>query len=147
MQRNNKNQPVDMCFIDFQLSRVASPIFDLSYYLYTCADRTILQNFDILLQVYHSSLTEFLEEFGICSENLLTFKELKEQWKVYGQFGLVLCPMIVKLELCDSDEAVDLTEAAKEGNLHSILNIKIKHYDLYEERIRDVFEHWAEKFT
>lgn len=135
-----------MRFIDFQLSRLASPICDLSYYLYTCADKAVLQNFDFLLQVYHASLSDFLEEFGVCVENVFTFKQLKEQWKVYGRFGLVMCPMLVKIELCEEEEVVDLTDAAKQGNLQSMLDFKIQNHDLYEERLRDVFEHWVKNF-
>lgn len=135
-----------MRFIDFQLSQVASPIFDLSYYLYTCADKSVLQNFDFLLQIYYSSLSDVLEEFGVVLENVLTYKDLKEQWKVYGRFGLIVSTMLVKITLCESDEVVDFTDAAKEGNIQNMMDFEIKNKDIYEERMRDVFEHWAKNF-
>lgn len=135
-----------MRFIDFQLSKVASPIFDLSYYLYTCADKSVLQNFDFLLQVYYSSLSNFLEDFGVCIETVLTFKEFKEQWRVYGKFGLIMCPTLIKMELCEPGEAVDFTDAAEEGKLDNMFDFKIKNQELYEERLKDVFEHWAKLF-
>lgn len=135
-----------MRFIDFQLSRVGSPVLDLSYYLYACATRLVLHQFDFLLQVYHSSFSEMLENFQINVEDVLTFKELQAQWRVYGKFGLMLCPLVTKLVLCEAEEVIDFTDAAETGNLENALDFRLKNVDLYEERIRDVFEHWANNF-
>lgn len=135
-----------MCFIDFQFSRLASPILDLSYYLYSCADKEVLQNFDFLLHAYYSSLSEFIEQFGISSEEVITLQELKAQWKTYGKFGLVMCTIIVKIAFCESDEVVDLTEAAKDGGLETAFDFKLKNNDIFEQRMRDVFEHWCDNF-
>lgn len=142
----NKTQPVDIRLIDFQLSKLASPILDLSYYLYLCADDVVLENFDFLLQAYYSSLSDSLEEFGVAVENIITFKELKEQWKTYGQFGLAMCPFILKIVLCEADEVVDFTEVAKVGGFKDAFNFKIKNHDLYETRVLNVFEHWENNF-
>lgn len=132
-----------MRFIDFQLSRVASPILDLSYYLYTCADKSVLQNFDLLLQVYYSSLSDFLRQFNIDVENIFTFKEFKQQWKKYGKFGLAMAPFIVRAELSKTNEVVDIAEAAEKGNLSTAFDVDITDKEAYEERILQIYEHWA----
>ncbi|CAH1163882.1 unnamed protein product [Phaedon cochleariae] len=143
---SNKTQPVSMCFIDFQLSKVASPILDLSYYLYTVADRSVLDNFDFLLQAYYRSLSDHLKHFGIIAEDIVTFDALKSQWKTYGKFGLAMAPFIIKIELCQSDEVVDFAESVEKGELKDALNIQIKNQDEFERRIKDVMEHFAEEF-
>ncbi|XP_074042165.1 uncharacterized protein [Leptinotarsa decemlineata] len=139
-------QPIDMRFIDFQLSRVASPILDLSYYLYTCADKTVLQYFDILIRAYHDSLSNFLKQFDMNVDDILPLDDLKDKWKTYGRFGLALAPFIIKVELCKSDEVVDIASSVEKGDLKDALKMGIKDQSEYERRVKDVLEHFAEKF-
>lgn len=136
-----------MRFIDFQLSRVASPVLDLSYYLYTCTDKTVLDHFDFLLQAYHISLSDSLKQLGCNCEDILTYEQLKRQWGKYGRYGLSLAPLIVKIELCQSDEVVDFAEAAEKGDgLDNIFDFKLQDQGEYEKRLLDVFSHFAENF-
>ncbi|KAJ8926076.1 hypothetical protein NQ315_009932 [Exocentrus adspersus] len=144
---DNKTQPTDMRFIDFQLSKVASPVFDLSYYLYTCADKPVLDQFDFLLQAYHSSLSDALEELGLDCEQVLSYDQLKQHWRKYGTYGLALAPMIVKIELFESEEAVDFAESLKKGQgFKNTVDVKLQEQEVYEARLLDVFQHFAEKF-
>ncbi|KAG5880044.1 hypothetical protein JTB14_018470 [Gonioctena quinquepunctata] len=110
----NTTQPIDMRFIDFQLSR---------------------------------SLTDFLKQFGIISDDIVTLKELKEQWKTFGKFGLAITPFIIKIELCQKDEVVDLAASAEKGDVRDALKVEIKDRGEFERRIKDVFEHFAESST
>ncbi|XP_018566828.1 uncharacterized protein LOC108907572 [Anoplophora glabripennis] len=143
----NRIQPVDMRFIDFQLSRVASPILDLSYYLYSCADKTVLDHFDFLLQAYHTSLSDSLKELGCNVDEILTYNELKQQWKKYGRYGLALTPLIIKIELCQSDEVVDFAESAEKGErLDGLFDFTLQDQGEYEKRLLEVFSHFGEKF-
>ncbi|RZC37726.1 EcKinase and/or DUF1679 domain containing protein, partial [Asbolus verrucosus] len=87
-QGDDKSKPTDMRFLDFQLSRVGSPVIDLSYFLYSCADEEVLNNFDSILKVYHSSISDCLSELGCDPETAFPFKKLKEHWREYGKFGL-----------------------------------------------------------
>ena len=136
-----------MCFLDFQIVRVASPIMDLSYFLYCCSDQQVLKDFDFILQAYHSSLTDFLSELGCEPEVAFSFKKLKEQWKEHGKYGLVLALFLLKISLCDSNEAPDLMETAENGeNFADSLKVDIQNIDVYNERIKNVYLHFAEKF-
>ncbi|KAJ8957794.1 hypothetical protein NQ314_006469 [Rhamnusium bicolor] len=142
----NKNQPIDIRFIDFQLSTVASPVFDLSYYLYCCTDETVLRNFNFLLQAYYSSLSDSLKEFGCNPEELFTFKELKDHWTKYGRYGFCLTPFILKIALCETDEVVDFADTIDKGELSSAFDFKLQRQDLYKQRLVDVLTHFAETF-
>ncbi|RZB73449.1 uncharacterized protein BDFB_009872 [Asbolus verrucosus] len=144
---SDKTKPTDMRFLDFQVSRVASPIIDLSYFLYCCADGKVLKETDFILQAYHSSLSEFLTQLGCDPETVFPFKKLKEQWKEFGKYGLIISLFLLKISLCDSNEAPDLMETADKGEgFKESLNLKIQNQDIYNERVKDVYLHFAEKF-
>lgn len=135
-----------MCFLDFQLSRVASPVFDLSYFLYACSDAEVLKHIQFLLQTYYTSLSEFVKQFEFNIEEIFTFDDLKSHWKVYGKYGLFLSLFIVRIELCEGNEAPDFEDAAATDSIGNIFDFQMKNQHLYEKRIKDVFVHFAEHF-
>jgi hypothetical protein len=146
-QGDDKTKPTDMRFLDFQIVRVASPVIDLSYFLYCCADKQVLKDFEFILQAYHSSLTDFLTELGCDAEAVFPFKKLKEHWKQYGKYGLIISLFLLKISLCDSNEAPDLMETAEKGeDFTESFKLKIQNEDVYNERIKNVYLHFAEKF-
>lgn len=106
-----------------------------------------MDHFDFLLQAYHTSLSDSLKQLGCNCEDILTYEQLKRQWGKYGRYGLSLAPLIVKIELCQSDEVVDFAEAAEKGDgLDNIFDFKLQDQGEYEKRLLDVFSHFAENF-
>lgn len=68
--------------LDFQLSRCASPIIDLSFLIYACTLKSFRdQYFDELLKMYHSELSNAIKLLGSDPEKLypwdLFMKEVK----------------------------------------------------------------------
>ncbi|CAH1405454.1 unnamed protein product [Nezara viridula] len=60
-----KNHPFSMRFLDFQLSAFGTPCFDLSYFIYrSMKGTTIKENFQEIMECYHSSLTRTLDKFN-----------------------------------------------------------------------------------
>lgn len=131
-----------MVFIDFQLSSLGSPIYDLSYYLYAVADEEVLQHFNSLLATYHHSLMSFLKKLGVDSYQI-ALEDLKRHWKEFGIFGLVLAPFILKLELSEADEVVDFAECAERGDIADTFSLEIKNKQVFEDRVAAVFKHYA----
>lgn len=59
---NNKNEPTDVYFIDWQITRYASPITDLVFYLFCCVNKKLRDiHYDKFLRTYHESLSNFLK--------------------------------------------------------------------------------------
>ncbi|CAG9772707.1 unnamed protein product [Ceutorhynchus assimilis] len=138
----SKQKPKDMMFLDFQLSTLGSPIYDLSYYLYAVADEKILKNFDLILGTYHKSLTSFLKVLNEFSYNI-TYEDIKRHWIEYGGFGVVMAGLIIPIELSDAEEVVDLAEEVESGDLSQAFNSSIKNKQEVENRIKAVFNHYA----
>lgn len=100
-----------MCFIDFQLCRLGSPLIEFSHYLYSSASKESFGNIDHYLQIYYDSLTGSLEKLGSDPEVVFPFNVLKEHWRKYSKVGLVMSIMLFKFMLCERDEAPNMTES------------------------------------
>lgn len=131
-----------MVFLDFQLSCLGSPIYDLAYYLYSVADEALLKHHDWLLQTYHRSLTNYLEALNETSYDI-TIEDLRRHWAEYGKFGLAMAPFIIKVELAESDEVVDLAECAEAGGIDDAFNVQLKNTDAFNSRVKAVLKHFA----
>ncbi|RZC40881.1 EcKinase and/or DUF1679 domain containing protein, partial [Asbolus verrucosus] len=72
--QRTKLSPVN--FLDFQLCRLASPVYDLSYFLLCCLPEEDVQNFDDIIKVYYKRFTSFLRELGSDPNKIFPFEEL-----------------------------------------------------------------------
>lgn len=72
MFKNDKqNKPRKACFIDWQMSRYASPALDLTYYIFICTTRELRgRNYNIYLKTYHESLSNHLIRYGFVNSRL-----------------------------------------------------------------------------
>ncbi|XP_014483034.1 PREDICTED: uncharacterized protein LOC106748726 [Dinoponera quadriceps] len=118
--------------LDFQISRCASPVTDLSFLIYSCTDKTFRdQHFDDMLKIYHSELSDGVKSLGSDPERVypwnLFLKEVKEQF-FFGLFAsleiipLSLLEVSPSIDLDDKfldDEDVDLSEAVKFFNIET----------------------------
>nr|CAH7750542.1 unnamed protein product [Callosobruchus chinensis] len=87
------NTAKDIRLIDFQLCRIGTPVFDLSYCFYSGASKALLSQLSYFLDVYHQSLSQSLEQ-GV--EKIL-------------QIWILPAVIIWKLKLAPDEEAPDLT--------------------------------------
>lgn len=114
-----------------------SPIFDLSYILYSGASEDNLNKFDDYLEIYHNSLTNTLKEFDLKAEIVYSLKMFKEEWKKYCKFGFPLALGIWKLKLIDQNELPDFSK--------NIDDVTMKIAECFEEdyknRIRELVFH------
>lgn len=60
-RNNNKNKPKKVSLIDWQMSRYASPILDITYYIFVSTTRELRgHNYNVYLKTYHESLSNHL---------------------------------------------------------------------------------------
>lgn len=58
---DDDGKPIDVRFLDYQLSRYASPACDIVYYLYCCTSKELRDaHYDTFLRTYHESLSTHL---------------------------------------------------------------------------------------
>nr|CAD7454506.1 unnamed protein product [Timema tahoe] len=76
----------DMRFLDFQLSRYASPTLDLNHFLFSSVDDDVLKDRDTLLAEYHSTLIKHLQESG-CEHTKYSLEDLKRDFQERMLYG------------------------------------------------------------
>lgn len=64
MFKNDSNgKPIDLRFLDYQISRYSSPACDISYYLYCCTTKELRdKHYDTFLRTYHETMSEHLKK-------------------------------------------------------------------------------------
>ncbi|KAK9874583.1 hypothetical protein WA026_005416 [Henosepilachna vigintioctopunctata] len=143
-KQEKDSKPRNVCFVDFQLSTLDSPVKDLSYFIYACCDKSSLDQFDLLLNTYYDSLSCTLRDLDCRAENCLTLQLLKEHWKNYSVYGLVFSTMVTKLALSSSDDAPDINEVGKGKDLKNVFDIRISNVEVYNRRILDMYTHFGD---
>jgi hypothetical protein len=147
-------------FIDFQLTRYASPVTDLQYALHMGTSRAFrAMNTDIALQTYYIEFQNVLSHFEdvkLIQEEAVkawTLDKLKEEYENFYMYGLlvsvILLPMIL-LRPGDIDKSMSqMTRAEREqffrdGRIDLVYNIGSKN-DAMRERLFELCDEMVEK--
>ena len=70
--------------LDFQLARVASPVLDLSFLVYACSDKKLLdEHFDEMLKTYHSTLANGIKSLGSDPEHVYPWFLFEEEVRIF----------------------------------------------------------------
>ncbi|XP_017785309.1 PREDICTED: uncharacterized protein LOC108568622 [Nicrophorus vespilloides] len=143
---NNPGQPTDLCLLDFQLIRKGSPVLDLSYFFYAGGPKHLLDKLDDYLKLYYSVLKNQLENFGVDVMEIITFEDLKSDWKIYSKFGYLLALLIQKNALTEGDEILDLSKlsANKTMTLTEAFHQEFKNQKFINERLKNLTDHMHE---
>lgn len=75
---DGRDVPVKAKMIDFQLSRFASPVIDISFFIYSCTTEELrAQYYDDLIMTYYKNLSKMIKDFGSDSEVLFPLSALQ----------------------------------------------------------------------
>ncbi|EFA06725.1 hypothetical protein TcasGA2_TC009656 [Tribolium castaneum] len=139
----DQNRPLKVAIIDWQIARYTSPVFDLSYFLFSCLSERDLGNLDDILATYFDSFTRHLKSLGISEPKLLYSKnEFLKDWTRFCKFGILMSTLLMKVVSTDKDEVMDIAEAAEKGKsiTESFLN-EIRDKDNFKRRMRAIIEY------
>ncbi|XP_055548778.1 uncharacterized protein LOC129732183 isoform X3 [Wyeomyia smithii] len=112
--KHENGVPVDFRLLDWQISRYASPVLDLMYFIFSASNKAFRdQHYENLIDCYHQSLTSFLRRLGSDPERLFPRKALDQQLKRFGRFGLLMAVMILPVITTKSEDVPDLEKMAE----------------------------------
>ncbi|GJQ69299.1 hypothetical protein Trydic_g6433 [Trypoxylus dichotomus] len=136
---NNVATPTEVCLLDFQITRVGSPVLDIAYFIYSCTDKTFREEyFDQAIGIYHSALQQRITDLGSDPYKLIPFNVLKKEFKRFSVVGFYLATVILELMLGPQDETAEWSKAENVEELLEALNFKGNIDMGYKERIRDI---------
>lgn len=95
--------------IDFQLSRYASPVLDLSYFIYTCTTQEQRNTyFDEMLNLYYKTLSEFVTDLGSDLSKMYSYNNFIKEVKEMSAFGLIASIENLPYAIIEEHEAPDI---------------------------------------
>ncbi|XP_060534510.1 uncharacterized protein LOC132706930 [Cylas formicarius] len=134
------SKPTRVCFLDWQLSAVGTPVTDLAYFFCVCASRELLYNYRKYFKLYHEILSRNLKELGCDPEEVFSYETLMQQWKKYAKFGIFIGIMLLKAMLSDADEVPELGDMKDGDNLANMFTFGEEKEQQYRKRAIDVVE-------
>lgn len=112
--------PVEVKFVDFQITGAASRCFDIFYFLMTSAKLEMLdEKEEELLMIYFAEFTRFAEILGLDTKKKgLTWKDFQEEGDSCRFFGVCFGLMVAPLLAADTgnEETSSSLEAFKNDN-------------------------------
>lgn len=101
------DKPAIVCFLDFQLCRYASPVLDLSYFIFTSTKAELRnQHLSTLYRVYYESLVETLKTLGSDPEQIFSWTVFQQHLKRFGGYGFIMT-MLQMDDIVPEDEPDD----------------------------------------
>lgn len=142
LYKYENGRPVDAKIIDFQLTRCASPVLDLTFMIYACTSEDLREkHYDEWLKYYHETLSNQIRDLGSDPSKVYPWELFMSEIKKYSYFGLgfsfestpfiILAPEdAVNMEM-EGDEALNIDDVwqignfkTKEGRLREANNVK-----------------------
>lgn len=116
-------------------------MLDFAYFFYTDAPKDILDDLDKYLEIYHQSLSTFLKELGSNPEKVFPLSTVKEHWRKYSKFGLVMANVLFKFMLLAEGESFSISE----NEFAKAFVTPIKNEKICNQRAIDVIMHFADR--
>ncbi|KAJ8957799.1 hypothetical protein NQ314_006474 [Rhamnusium bicolor] len=146
MRNDVKTSPTKVAILDWQMSSLRSPVFDISYLVYSTGSGVELEKFDELLEFYYDSFSNFLKELGSNAEEIFPYSSLKEHWRKYALFGLLMAILCLPIILCDKEDVVAFEDLKEDQNFSEMITFNVKEKDLCYQRIKNIVSHYI-KYT
>lgn len=141
--RLQSGRPIDVIFVDYQLLRYASPVTDISYFLYMSTDGNFLStNTDRILDIYYNTMSAVLRQCNMDIKDVYPKKVFDKQLKEYSVFGLIEALISMKIITADGEEAIKMTGQMCMEEMPENLS---PNRSLYVERVNGVVNDFFER--
>ncbi|XP_037028754.1 uncharacterized protein LOC119068987 [Bradysia coprophila] len=136
-------KPIEVCFLDWQLSRHSSPIIDVVHYVFCCTTKELRDtHYDEFLKIYHVSLSTHMRKLGSDPDELFPYGVMLEHFKKFGKFGLFISAMLLPMITSEQGNGINLDVLADrfENGSSDNQNIFItdRSRENFNKRMRDV---------
>ncbi|XP_060803442.1 uncharacterized protein LOC106140731 isoform X2 [Amyelois transitella] len=104
-------KPIDVILVDYQISRFASPVTDLSYFLYMSTDEELLENhYERLINLYYKTLSAVLRQCNVNVNEIYPEDIFQEHLKKYSVLGLIEALISMKIITAESEDAIEMAK-------------------------------------
>ena len=123
------------------MTRYASPIVDLSYFLFACLSKEDLDDLDDILLMYHTTFVNHSVQLEK-PDTLYPLDQFLAEWNQHCKYGILMASLLMKIVSTEKDEVMDMAEVAESGE--DVINtfiIEIRDKENYKRRIRPIVEY------
>ncbi|XP_066602468.1 uncharacterized protein [Prorops nasuta] len=130
-------KPTSLYFIDFQISRYASPAVDLSYMLFCCCTHELREKyFDTLLHQYHDALSDCLAQLDCDVKTLFPYEVLMDHLHKFSTFGAGMAIFVLHIFTDEDMQVTEIKAIEKAEPLMERLRTDLN----YKNRIKETFK-------
>ncbi|XP_024944608.1 uncharacterized protein LOC112494932, partial [Cephus cinctus] len=131
-------EPEDVCLIDFQIYRFASPALDIHYLIYSSTNQELRDEYyDRLIRDYYDSLAEYLRELGSDPTALFPLDVLRDHLTKFGSFAGAIAVILLHLITANREEATEVNETMNDVEK---LKERVMNDTHYRVTLRDAFK-------
>ncbi|XP_053616139.1 uncharacterized protein LOC128678564 [Plodia interpunctella] len=148
MFRLQDNVPVECVMIDYQLSKVSSPVGDILYMIFACTDHESRRKYyNQWIDYYHSELNNSLSNFKMKVNDIYPIDELNKDLKKYCKYFFDNAIIMYSILIRKSEDAAKVKEAIEGGdNYEDVLesfqtnNLDAESVSLFKSKIEDLVD-------
>uniref|UniRef100_U5ET49 Putative juvenile hormone-inducible protein n=1 Tax=Corethrella appendiculata TaxID=1370023 RepID=U5ET49_9DIPT len=141
---SNEQEPISIKMIDYQLVRYGSPVLDISFFIYSCTNQAMReQYYDELLNIYYTNLTDLIRDLGSDPNKVFPREEFEKELKQFSRFGCGFSIESVPLSIMDDDDTADFSKIESDSAIDISTVWIVPPIPTKEGRLRvaDVFKH------
>ncbi|KAI5640277.1 ecdysteroid kinase domain-containing protein [Phthorimaea operculella] len=132
---------VSCCMIDYQASRINSPVADLMYTILNCTDyKTRKLHFMDWIDYYHLELTRYLYEFDLKADYVYPRDQLDADLKRLGKMSLATAGLLAFMLSRESAEAEKLKDDMENMEFDKFAIMSEKAQAIFKPRIEGVVD-------
>lgn len=130
---------MDVILIDYQLSRNASPVTDIAYFMYMSTEKELRgKHYETLLEIYYGTLAAVLRECNLNVDDIYPRHIFKSHLIKYSVFGLVEALISMMIITAPSEEALKMTQINYQFANEGVCEYKCKNW--FIERVNDLVD-------
>jgi thiamine kinase-like enzyme len=142
---DNKDLVSKVAILDWQNSKYSSPVFDLSYFLFSCISDEDIDDMDTILEDYYKSFTGFLKRLGSNFGNEYSLERFLEEWRKYSKNGILQALLPLKLSFSEEDDIPDIAKTVESGqDVAKAFLVDIKNKTGFKNRVKPIVKHVIE---
>lgn len=135
-------EPQDLRFLDFQLSRYASPAVDISYTLFCASSYKMRQeHYDELLREYYDSFSTYLRKLDCDPNVLFPYETLLDHIQRYGKYAVGMGVFVMHLFTDQNNEVVDASSTVDA----EFYNKKLQNDPIYKDTLRETYKEFVDR--
>lgn len=102
---------MDVCLVDWQLSRYSSPAPDLLYQIFASTRKQMRdQSYTDLIKYYYAVLSDTITKLGSDPNVLFRFTDLENELRASGGFILIMGTLVIQYALAQANDLRNIDE-------------------------------------